>query len=274
MKSFLIFLVFIIIALSLNAGLIITRNEMGNVTRELYHDNIFAEIQNERITQIWDFNTFELTLIYHPLMIYTTIDFERFKDEAYKKNMQEIEFEIENHDPERLQRMAEATITLFSTIQANYMLADSLYIQGYKTYEFHVFNGDVIIQKLWISPDLQERINQEVTPEHIWRVEAVLKENVARYFSALGIPIDPITLLVDMIESSGYIMQRTDYGLRDKENPERDREIDSMVNTISEIIERTIDPSIFTFHHRFVKKDYTDYHESVMQYMERYWDDM
>ena len=253
---------------SLFSGLIITRSEMGIVSQELYHDNMFAEIHDDHIVSIWDFNTFELTLIHHLLRIYTTVDFETFKQYAQRQNQAEINSELRNFDEERRKLMAEATMTLFNRLRPNFAVVDTLSIFGFTTHEFNVFNGDIIAQKVWISRALQEKINEIVNPLNIRQVELIFKENRENYFEALGIQLDPISRLVEALEDSGYVVQRVDYGIRMTHDPEHEAEVESHINTITDIVEMNIDPAIFTYHQRFRRLDYNAYQMAVIRHME------
>ncbi|MCL2063655.1 MAG: hypothetical protein FWG98_04720 [Candidatus Cloacimonetes bacterium] len=251
------------------SAIIISRSEAGIESKELYHENIFAEIHNDRIVSIWDFNSFELTLIHHPLRIYTTVDYETFKNYSQRQNEAQITSDIRAFDDERRQLVADATNTLFRNMRAHFTTIDTLNIFGYKAYEFHVFNRDVVIQKIWISRDLQERIDREINPLNIKQIEQIFKGNRERYFEALGIQLDPVSQLVEMLEDSGYVVKRVDYGLRDTQNPEYEQEIESIENIITDIQISEIDPEIFTFHQRYRNMDYNDYQMTVIRFVER-----
>jgi len=241
---------------------------MDIISRELYYDNMFAEVQNELIVSIWNFNTFELTMIHHPLRIYTTVDFETFKTYQQRQNQAEIDTELRTFDDERRKLMADATSTLYSRMRPNFAVKDTLLLHGFKAREYHVFNGDIVIQKVWISDDLQAKINTIVNPISIKQVESIFKENREKYLEALGIRMDPISRLVESLEEFGYVVQRVNYGLRNTRDIELEAEIESLVNTIIDIAETTIDPLIFTYHHRFKKLDYSAYQIEVIKSME------
>lgn len=259
----------LIICFNLFAGIIITRSEVGLISRELYYNNYFAEIENDLIVSIWDFNNFELTLINHPLRIYTTIDFDSFEEVMKKQNQAQIESELRSIDPDRQKLMADATKTLFRSMKPIFILADTSRTFGYKTYEYHVYNGDIIAQKLFISKEIQQEIDKEVNPVNIKRVESVFKQNRQNYFDAVGIFLDPVSSLVESIENVGYVVKRYDYGFRDRPNPDYEKEIESIVNEISEIKKTTIDPAIFTRHQRYRKMDYNAYQIAIIRAMEK-----
>jgi hypothetical protein len=148
------------------------------------------------------------------------------------------------------------------------MIADTMMVHGYKAYEYHVFNDNVIVQRVWISRTLQHRINREVNPFSIRRVENILKENRADYLMAMGISIDPITQLVESIENIGYVVKRIDYGLRTRANPAADRIIEENAGTIDSIIEMAVDPAIFTYHQRYRRMNFVEYQVTVLNFGE------
>lgn len=269
MKKIVFIVLLIILSKSLFSALIITRTEVDIISRELYHENIYAEIHNDLIISLWDFNKFELTLINHQLQIYTTIDFESFKIEMERQNQAQIDSELRKIDKERRELMANATMTLFSKMEPRFMIVDTLSIKGYKSYEYHVYNGDIIAQKIWISKSLQDRINQEVNPLNIKKVENIFKNNRSNYFKALGIGLDPVSSLVESIENVGYVVKRVDYGFREKADPEFEKEVESLVNVISDIKESKVDPAIFTRHQRYKQLDYNAYQIAVIKSMEK-----
>ena len=258
----------LLMLISLHSALIITRSEMGFVSKELYHQNIYAELHFDHIVQIWDFNSFELTLINHELQIYTTVDFETFKGYAERQNQAEINTELRNFDEERRNLMAEATNRLFASMRPHFTTVDSIDVFGYKAFEFHVFNSDIITQKIWISNDLQNKINQEINPVNIKRVEQVFKDNREDYFKAIGIRLDPVTMLIESLETTGYVVQRVDYGLRNTRDLEYEAEIDKLENVITDIIETRVDPFIFSYHQRFRQLDYNAYHIALIRHAE------
>ena len=269
MKGFIFVVAFAMIANSLFSALVISRSEMGFESKELYYNNIFAEISNDRIVSMWDFNTFELTLVNHALQIYTTIDFETFMESTARQNRARIENEIEEMGEQRRHMMAQATINLFNRMEPYFMIADTVRIHGHLAYEYHVFNGELIVQRIWVSRTLQERINREIDPAHIRRVENVFKVNREIYFRSMGIRLDPISTLVESIESIGYVMRRIDYGLNVNRSPDFEREMESQVNIITDISVMNVDPAIFTAHHRLRRLDYNTYQMRLIQAMER-----
>ncbi|MCK9329248.1 MAG: hypothetical protein M0Q94_05170 [Candidatus Cloacimonetes bacterium] len=269
MKKSFICLVLSFLIINLFAGIIITRDEQGMISRELYHNNYFAEIENDLIVSIWNFNDLTLTLINHPLRIYTTIDFESFKNEMIKQNQAQINAELRNLDKERQKLYADATVTLFKSMRPRFMIVDTTNIQGYKAYEYHIYNGDIKAQKLWISRDLQNDINDEVNPINIKKIESVFKTNRQTYFDAMGIFLDPVSSLVESIEDIGYVVKRNDYGFREKSDKEYEDEVDKVKNEISEIKKSNIDPQIFTKHQKYQQLDYNSYQVAVIKAMEK-----
>ena len=260
---------FSLLILNISAGIVITREETGFISRELYHENYFAEIENDLIVSLWNFNDLSLTLINHALRVYTTIDFESFKTEMIKQNQAQINSELRGMDKDRQKLLSDATVTLFKTMKPKFMIVDTSRVHGYKTYEYHVYNGDIIAQKIWISRDLQNAINKEVNPVNIKKVESIFKDNRQRYFDAMGIFLDPVSSLVESIEDVGYVTKRFDYGFRDKADPAYEAEIEKIVNEISEIKKSKIDPQIFTRHERYQKLDYNTYQITVIKTMEK-----
>ena len=269
MKKSILLIFFSVIVNMLFSALFITRNEADIITKELYHDNYFAELHNDAIVSIWDFNEFELTLINHSLRVYTCIDFESFKATMQRQNQAQIEKELQSIDNDRQKMIVNATLALYNTMKPRFMLVDTLRVHGFKAFEFHVYNGNIISQKLWISKDLQEKINTEVNYESIQLAENILKENRENYFKSLGIRLDPISVIVEDIEKMGYVTKRIDYGLRDKIDPIKDKEIESQVNEISYILESKIDPDIFTFHKNYRKLSYNDYQMMMIREAEK-----
>jgi len=265
MKAWFCLITFIVINYALFSGVIITREEMGIESKELYHQNIYAEIQNDRIVAIFDFNKNEITHIDHNLRIYTTIDFEKFRIETQKQNQAQIDSELRTMEPERRQMMAAATNNLFRQMRPGFVLVDTLNVCGYKAFEYHVYNDNIICQKLWISKELQEKINIEVNPVNIQQLERTLKDNRDAYFAAMGIDLDPISQVVESIETVGYIVKRIDYGLRDKPDPEFEREMDTIPSAITEVLVMGIDQDILSHHLRFRKLEYMDYIGAVMR---------
>jgi len=241
------------------SGVVITRTENGTMTKELYHDQKFAEIYNDHLVSLWDFRAEELTLIDHELKIYTTVsrsDFEQFMN---RQNEEQIQRELQSFDEERLRLTRNATLAVYNRIKPQTFVADTLLICGYQTFEYHILNHEVMNQKIWISPSLQARINLEVNNAAMKKIEKIFKDNRERYFTALGIELDPITIAVEQIENAGYIMKRTDYGLREKADPEHDQRVESSINEISAISEWKIDPAIFTYHTRYQELDFNSY---------------
>jgi len=265
MKNYLLsFLLFITVS-TLFSAIIITRNENGVISKELYQQNIYAEIHFERIVALFDFNRQEITNIDHQLQIYTTIDFDRFRTETEKQNRAQIDTELQTMDPERRQMMAMATNGLFRQMRPGFMLVDTLDVCGYKAYEYHIYNGETICQKLWISKEIQEKINTEVNPVNILHLEQVLKNNREKYLEAMGIDLDPISQVVESIETVGYVVKRIDYGLRDQPDPEYEREMDAHPNAIVDVVEMTVDPSVLTFHQKYRRLSYSDYMAAVIR---------
>ncbi|MCL1827662.1 MAG: hypothetical protein FWG20_06415, partial [Candidatus Cloacimonetes bacterium] len=158
-------------------------------------------------------------------------------------------------------------------MQPRFMLVDTLLVHGQKSFEFHIYNGNVISQKLWVSKALQNLIDTEVNFESMQLVEAALKNNRQKYLDALGIEMDPVSLLVEDIEKMGYITKRIDYGLRDKPDPVREKEIEALVNEISDIMQTGIDPSIFTFHKKYKQISYNDYQIMMIREAEKLLDE-
>jgi hypothetical protein len=238
---------------------------MGYISKELYFDNKFSEIQNDLIVSIWDFTKNDLTLIDHNLGIYTSIDFASFKIEMEKQNQAQIQSEIRSMDAETRQMLATATNQLFRGMFARFMIVDTLYIAGYKTWEYHVYNNNAIAQKIWISKSLQEKINEQVDPLKIAEVEKIFRDNRENYLTALGIQLDPVSRLVESIENVGYIMRRIDFGLRERPNPEY--EIESADNTsfIESVSLWEIDPNIFTAHQNYRRLRYVDYQIAILR---------
>jgi len=240
-------------------AIIITRDEGDIISKELYHQNYFAEIHNDKIVSLYNFNNFEITHIDHQLRIYTTINFQTFQVEMEKQNQAQIQAELKANDPERMQRIADATNALFSQMQPGFIMVDTLDVCGYKSFEYHVYNGSVIQQKLWISKTLQERIDREVNPANIKQLENVLKNNRQVYLQAMGIGLDPVSSVVEQIEAVGYIVKRVDYGLRNANDPEFESEMDKDPSEITDILEMNVDPVIFTAHKSYKKISYNEY---------------
>ena len=269
MKKIILFISLFVITSILFSAVIITRNEMDIITKEMYHDNYFAEIHNDRIVSLWNFNSFELTLVNHNYQVYTTIDFEAFKATMQRQNQAQIDSELRNMDEERKKLISDATKALFARMQPRFILADTLSVFGYKTFEFHIYNGSIITQKLWVSKELHEKINEEVNYESMELAESILKENRQKYLAAIGIELDPVSVLVEDLEQMGYIVKRIDYGLRDKADPEKEKEIESLVNEISEILISNVDTAIFTFHQNYRQLSYNDYQIMMIREAER-----
>jgi len=265
MRVWLCLTLLVLLSQSLFSAVIITRDEMGMESKELYHQNIYAEIQNDRIVAIFDFNKYEITHIDHNLRLYTTIDFEKFRLETEKQNQAQINSELQTMEPERRQLMAAATNNLFKQMRPGFVLVDTMEVCGYKAYEYHIYNDKIICQKLWISKELQEKINTEVNPVNIQQLEQTLKNNRTAYLEAMGVDLDPISRVVESIEAVGYVVKRVDYGLRDKSDPEFDREMDVMPSAITDVLVMAIDPEILTHHQRFRKLEYVDFIGAVMR---------
>jgi len=253
-------------AFPLFCGIVITRDEGDIISKELYHQNYFAEIHNNDIVSLYDFNNFEITHIDHKLRIYTSMDFQTFQVEMERQNQAQIESELRANDPEQMKRIASATNALFSQMQAGFILVDTLDVCGYKSFEYHVYNGAVIQQKLWISKAIQEKIDREVNPANIKQLENVLKNNRAVYLAAMGIGLDPISKVVESIEGVGYIVKRVDYGLRNQSDPDIEYELDQNPSEITEVLERDVEPQVFTAHKRYKKVSYAEYLTAVYNY--------
>ena len=269
MKKVILLICLYVCTSMLFSAVIITRNEMDVVTKELYHNNYFAEIHNDRIVSLWNFNDFELTLINHSLQVYTTIDFESFKATMQRQNQAQIDSELRNMDDERKKLITDATLALFARMQPRFMLVDTLSVHGYKTFEFHIYNGNIIAQKLWVSKELQEKINDEVHYESMELAEQILKDNRQKYLTAIGIELDPVSVLVEDLEQMGYIVKRIDYGLRDKIDPEKEKEIEALVNEISDITISNVDPAIFTYHTNYRQLSYNNYQMMMIREAEK-----
>jgi hypothetical protein len=269
MRRYIFIILLFGIVCPLYSGLVITRSEVGLETKELYHQNRFAELHNDRIVMIWDFDAFELTLINHALRIYTTIGYDAFREYSERENMARIRNEIDELGEERIEMMQSATATLYSRIRPRYLIADSMLVKGYMAYEYRVFNGNVINQRIWVSRTLQERINREVPRENIQRIENIFKDNRAAFFFVMGIPMDPLSRLVQTIEETGYVVKRIDYGIRERADVEYERAVEEIDNIISDIAEVNIDPIIFTYHQRYQRLDYNAYQMRVIRQMER-----
>jgi hypothetical protein len=257
----------IFVTTSLFAGLVITRVEGDFVSKELYHDNRFAELHNDAVVSIWDFKSDELTLIDHYLGIYTTISFADFTTEMQKQNRYQIESELQQLDEERRVLYANATNNFFRALRPAMSIVDTIMVAGYSAVEYNFFNDDVITQRMWLSKSLQDRIDKEVNPVNIRRMENIFKANRAEYLRALGIIMDPISVLIEHIESGGYVVRRVDYGLRDRENPEFERLQDENAGFISAVIERGVEPGVFTYHQRYRRLPFTTYQARVLSGM-------
>jgi hypothetical protein len=265
MKKILFFTILGIVIANLFSGVIITRNEMGYISKEIYADNKFAEVQNDMIVSIWDFTKNELTLVDHYLGIYTSIDFASFKTEMEKQNQAQIQSQLRSMDEEHRQMLAAATNNLFRTMFARFMIVDTLHIAGYKTWEYHVYNNHAIVQKIWISKSLQEKIDEQVDPLKIAEVEKIFKNNRENYLAALGIELDPVTRQVESIGNVGYVMRRIDYGLRERPNPEFEREMEDNASYIENVSLWEVDPAIFTAHQNYRRLRYIDYQIAIMR---------
>jgi hypothetical protein len=92
-----------------------------------------------------------------------------------------------------------------------------------------------------------------------------MRNNREKYFKAMGIGLDPVSVFVEDIEGIGYIMKRIDYGLRDKPSPELENEIESMANEISNISISNVDPTVWTFHTQYKQLDYNRYQIALMR---------
>jgi hypothetical protein len=115
---------------------------------------------------------------------------------------------------------------------------------------------------------LQDRINREVPRASIEKVENIFRDNRGNFLFIMGITMDPISILVEQIEGRGYVMQRIDYGLRESADEERDRLVEQLNNTISEILEINVDPIIFSYHQRVYQRlDYDVYQMRVLESM-------
>jgi hypothetical protein len=269
MKKTIITLLFILaVAFLLSEAIIIERNEGGMVSQEIYYNNMFLEVENDRIISMWDFNTFELTMINHDLRIFTVIDYESFKREMQQSNQREIESELEQFSEERLALVSTAMRNLYRTMRPAFMIADSLYIAGFQTMEFHIFNGDAIVQRIWVSRTLQDKIDDIVPRENIRKIENIFLNNRDEFFSALHLELDPVNTLVEMIQGTGYVMRRIDFGLRDTENPEQDRIIESTPCTVTNIYITRLDRNFINYHSRFRRLNFHDFQYAVIRDME------
>ena len=258
-KRYLYILIIFILTSNLFSAVIISRHELGIVTKELYHQNRFAEIHDDRIVSIWDFNQNELTLINHYLRVYATINFDDFKIQLQMQNRAHIQSQINELGTERIQMMSGATLGLFNQIRAGFILVDTLDVSGFKAFEFHVYNTNILAQKLWISPDLQKRIDREVQPEKIKAVEAIFKSNRDEYLRAMMIRLDPISSVVEDIEEVGYVVRRVDYGLRSAPNPEFEAEADKLAGFVNDVVVMAIDSEIFNFHKIYKQVSFLEY---------------
>jgi hypothetical protein len=254
----------------------ITRIENGVVSQELYDDNRFAELQDDKIVAVWDFKNDRLTMLNHYLRIYTQISLNDFKLEMKKQNdaqLNTIKAEMEKESAKKKKKrnlMNKATLNLFQQMQPALIIIDTINVCGYKSYEYNIYNGEVITQKLWISKALQERINREVEQRKIWALEDIFKDNREQYFQLMGIRLDPVSEIIESIEESGYIVRRSDYGLRAKNDKSFEDNIDKQASFINDVKEIQIEPDYFTkYEQLFTKLSYSAYQVAVLREAEK-----
>ncbi|HOD54637.1 MAG TPA: hypothetical protein PKJ08_08940 [Candidatus Cloacimonadota bacterium] len=269
MKKKILFLVLIIWQIYVYADMIITRQEGMNTSKEIYARGQFAEVINDRVVSVWDFRNMTLTMVNYDIKSYTRISYDDFKKEIEKQTKAEIKKELSELDPDRKKQMAEATKALFARLVPRMdMIRDSIMIAGYPSLEYKVFNDTLLIQRIWISKKVKDDMMKEIPFESMKKVESIFKQKRKMKLDAMGLNVDSITQLVEMIEQNGYIMKRFDYGIRTKSNPKIYASVESVNNEITEISHMKVDDKVFSMPKGFKKLSYSQYQIKLIQYME------
>lgn len=268
MKRILCSIGLIMLAFSLFADLIITRDEAGMVSKEIYADGSYAEVINDRVMSVWDFRNMTLMLINYDLKIYTKIDYDNFRIQMERQTDAEIKNEMRNTDEQKRTLSAKATRGLFSRLAPRMEVVDSTMIAGYKSVQYKVSNDTLIAQRLWVSKDLKNSIAKEIPFDSMKKVENIFKHNRKMRLDAMNIPLDGITQLVELIEGNGYVMKRFDYGIRTKSNPKIYATVEAVNNQISNVSNMKVDPKIFGAPTGFKKLPYSKYQLQVIKHAE------
>lgn len=269
MKNLLFIIMIMILSVSLNADLIISRNEGNIYSKEIYANGKFAEVINDRVVSVWDFRNMTLMLINYDLKAYTVISYDDFKKELKKQNQAEIEYELNSTDEEARKLKADATKSLFSRLAPRMeIVRDTVLIAKYPSIEYRVLNDTLLVQRIWISKTVKDMIAKEIPYDSMKKVESIFKENRKLKLESVGLSIDSITQLVELIEQNGYVMKRFDYGIRMKSNPKVYASVESVQNEISEISLMKVDDHIFQAPKKFKKYSYSQYQLKLIKMME------
>jgi hypothetical protein len=268
MKRVLVLVLLSIVFTAVYADLIITRNESGQISKEIYANGCFAEVINDRVMSVWDFRNMTLSLYNYDLKIYTNIAYDKFKEEMDRQTKAEIDNELKNLPPERRKVYIEATRKLYSRLIPRLEVVDTTNICGYPSIQFRVLNDTLLAQRIWISKKLREDIGKEIPFGSMKKVESIFKGNRKMKVDAMNIPIDGVTMLAERIENEGYVMKRYDYGIRTKSNPAIYSKIEAVDNCISSVSKMKVDMKIFNAPSGFKKLSYSEYQIQLIKYME------
>ncbi len=269
MKKKILFLLLVVWQIYAYADLIITRQEGLNVSKEIYANGQFAEVINDRVVSIWDFRNMTLTLVNYDIKAYTRISYDDFKYEIKRQTEAELKKEMSQLDPERKQKMTEATKALFSRLVPRMdIVRDTVLIAGYPSLEYKVFNDTLLIQRIWISKKVKDEISKEIPFDSMKKVESIFKDKRKMKLDAMDLSVDGITQLVEMIEQNGYIMKRFDYGMRTKSNPKIYASVESVKNEISSISNMKVDDKVFSMPKGFKELSYNQYQLKMIRLME------
>lgn len=269
MKNLLFIIVIMILAVSLNADLVISRNEGNILSKEIYANGKFAEVINDRVVSVWDFRNMTLMMINYELKAYTVISYDDFKKELIKQTQAEIEYELSNTDENQRKLKSDATKSLYSRLVPRMQLIrDTVLIANYPALEYRVLNDTLLVQRIWISKKVKDMIANEIPFESMKKVESIFKENRKTKLESVGLSVDSITQLVELIEQNGYVMKRFDYGIRMKSNPKVYATVESVQNEISEISVMKVDDLVFQAPKKFKKYSYSQYQLKLIKMME------
>ncbi len=265
MKRYVFSIMLFFVVISCFADLTITRNESQFITKEIYAYGRFAEIVNNRIVSIWDFRKMELTLIEHDLKIYTTIDFDAFRNEILRQTQARIDKQNSMVDEAQIKQMAEATKKLYSSLKPKMEIVDTTLICNYPSVQYIIYQDTLKINRLWISRDVKDLISKEIPYHSLKKAENIFKESRKMEMDAVGLYLDRVTLLKERIMDDGYVMRNFDYGTRIKSNPEIYKKVESISNEITEISKMKVDQIIFNIPKNYKSLSYSAYQIALIK---------
>lgn len=235
----------------LMGSIVITLQEDGEKTQEVYHPGFYGEVANNKLISYWDLNKKLLTIINYQQKAYTQVTAEELSKILNEKQEKQLKEEESKMDSTKIKLMAEATNRRFVNMRVHTLRADTLIIAGEKSIGCEIICDKVLAQKLWVSISLKEKIRAVVPDSLLEPVEGIFKDLRARSLKHMGVLLDPITLASERLGSVGYVMKRYDYGMNKALTEEQKRKIEETAGCVIKVDELQLKEKFFSVPKKF-----------------------